>query len=280
MKARSLSELLQLPVGQRHTVMAAGLAALLEHVQTLMSDCEFLFAADRKRSAMSLNLQAEEEAAKVLILLDQARLGWKRQAVVATHLKRFANHLARGIYAHAADGRPADLREVRRIVDRLRVSHYLDGPNDVDWVFRNEIWARREEALYVDYVVTDEGRMWMSPADKDDWPFNRSYCTDLALALGRAGAGTEAGLDIIATHWDGAMMDDDTRWNVVDELNRKVLADLEGASLTTPEFTGQDLQRILEHWNFPLYELDLSLIEVTEAELRQKQDAWAADQYF
>ena len=72
MKTRSLSELLQLPVGQRHTVMAAGLTALLEHVQTLMSDCEFLLAADRKRSARCLNLQAEEEAAKVLILLSTA----------------------------------------------------------------------------------------------------------------------------------------------------------------------------------------------------------------
>lgn len=66
----------------------------------------------------------------------------------------------------------------------------------------------------------------------------------------------------------------------MDNLNKLVLADLDKAGLIAGDFTRQDLRRILDHWNFPLYELDLSLIEVTEAELRRKQENWAADQYF
>jgi hypothetical protein len=39
--------------------------------------------------------------------------------------------------------RPADFREVRERINWLRRSHYLDGPNDVDWIFRNQLFSQR-----------------------------------------------------------------------------------------------------------------------------------------
>lgn len=48
-----------------------------------------------------------------------------------------------GIYVDATQIRPADFREVRERIDRPRRSHYLDGPNDVDWIFRNQLFSQR-----------------------------------------------------------------------------------------------------------------------------------------
>jgi hypothetical protein len=75
-----------------------------------------------------------------------------------------------------------------RYVDLLRRNYYLDGPNDVDWLFRNEIMAEREERLYVDYVETDDGDMWISPRRYDGiGPRYASGAVELVGALSRAG---------------------------------------------------------------------------------------------
>ena len=58
---------------------------------------------------------------------------------------------------------------MRRLVDILRREFYLDGPNDVDWIFRNQILDSRESRLYVDLIADEEGRLtWTSPADRDN----------------------------------------------------------------------------------------------------------------
>jgi hypothetical protein len=49
--------------------------------------------------------------------------------------------------------RPGTLAELQEYVDNHREEFYLDGPNDVDWIFRNEVLEGREGALYVDYVA-------------------------------------------------------------------------------------------------------------------------------
>jgi hypothetical protein len=47
-------------------------------------------------------------------------------------------------------GRPADVAKVRGYADSLRRTLYLDGPNEVDRIFRNVVEAEREESLYAD----------------------------------------------------------------------------------------------------------------------------------
>jgi hypothetical protein len=56
-------------------------------------------------------------------------------AAVAEGLGLVAEHVAA----------PANFAEQVSFANRLRRSHYLDGPNDVDWIFRNGIEAEREE---------------------------------------------------------------------------------------------------------------------------------------
>jgi hypothetical protein len=46
-----------------------------------------------------------------------------------------------------------DLTEAVTYLARERQALYLDGPEDVDWIFRNAIEQRREEAIYVYYIA-------------------------------------------------------------------------------------------------------------------------------
>ncbi len=60
---------------------------------------------------------------------------------------------ARSLYAEYYNlASPSDLTEIQRYVDRERQTLYLEGLNDVDWVFRNDILRKRGESIYVDYV--------------------------------------------------------------------------------------------------------------------------------
>src|SRR6266511_1223259 len=146
--ARSLSTLSDAKLFQQ---LAMGMTLLAEHARTLERSVATLLEAKQIRGAAPLRALAEEEAAKFLILLDVARCP-RKQGIRSKQLDRFHNHLAKGIYARVTEIRPATYGEVRKYVNVLRLSHYLDGPNDVDWIFRNEIEAQREEGLYVDFI--------------------------------------------------------------------------------------------------------------------------------
>jgi hypothetical protein len=87
---------------------------------------------------------AEEEAGKFLILLDAVRCGRKRQKVFAEQLERSHDRLAKGLYVATVSIRPAISAELLSYLEGLRVQLYLDGPNDVDWIFRNEVLSGRE----------------------------------------------------------------------------------------------------------------------------------------
>ena len=68
---------MQLPAAKRLDAIAEGLALLVEHVTTLTDDLIYLTDESRPRGALMLEAQSQEEAAKVLILLDLVRLGWQ-----------------------------------------------------------------------------------------------------------------------------------------------------------------------------------------------------------
>lgn len=275
---------MSLPRSARMPIIQSGLAALAEHVARLRSSTERLINEGDARAARVVDATAVEEAAKVLVLLDLVRLGWKDDARARTLIKYFYRHLQRGIYAEMVDTSPASYEEVRQIVDRLRLSHYLDGPNDVDWVFRNEVESAREEAIYVDYIETDEGPRWVSPAWRDDVTlWGPSRATALVGALDRAGLLTMDGLKLIATEWNGVVFDDDSHWQEVERRTWAVLRGAEAAGLFSSELTSRDTSLILGSWGFPLHSLDLRLKQVTDEELRAEQkegmDRLAAEWY-
>lgn len=253
-------------------MISPGLAALVEHVQTLRADVVLLLEHERHRSARILDNLVDEEAAKVLILLDLVRHGVADDAVVTQQVRHFYDHVARGIYAAVSVGAPASFREQRERAEALRVSLYLDGPHDVDWIFRNEIESGREDAMYVDYVVTDEGTAWWSPASSEFPMWGPSIVSDLVLSLHRLGATSAAGLRAVEDVWRGrAPLADDAHWSVMREINFAVLQRLRGAGLAGEE-QPQDAAKIVDGWLYPMGSLDLRKVKISRADLLAEQE--------
>lgn len=257
--------------------LAEGMALLVEHVSALERAAETLRGQETPRAVEAIGVIADEEAAKFLILLDVARCAYEDARVKRDQLKRTSSHVAKGIYARAVDIRPADYAEVLRFVDGLRRSHYLDGPNDVDWIFRNEIEAEREERLYVDYVETDEGDMWISPARLDGLEARYpSGAVELVGALSRAGVCDPRALHVVADAWRDVQPEPKTRWS---ENEKFTLATLERfpAEVVDDALNDEDIRRILETWTFPLYGADMRIVEEDLERLRDRQRNWDPD---
>jgi hypothetical protein len=270
---------LNLPEAQRLAVIAEGLGHLTEHVERLHGDLLHLVDEDRRRSAAVVDALAAEEAAKVMILLDLVRMGWADAEAVRRQIARFYQHMARGLYARLVAGRPASLGEIRGYAECLRQSLYLDGPNEVDWIFRNDILADREDSLYVDYVSTEAQCFWTTPAGRDDYPALRpSMIIEVAIALKRVGCTGLQGLRFTAETWRDVVITDDTHWQTVEQLNRVVLGRLNESGLFCPDLTGHDLRLACEQWTFPLYGIELEEAKVTTATLQAKRDRWLASQ--
>ena len=83
-----------------------------------------------------------EEAAKYHILLDAVRTD-RRATAFSTQLSRFNDHLAKGLYAGYQSTAPASYGESLAFLERERRELYLDGFNDVDWIFGNDILRER-----------------------------------------------------------------------------------------------------------------------------------------
>ena len=256
---------------------------IAENVVTLAEDIEDLGEKRRDRAAAALRVFAEEEAAKVLIILDLARAGWSDQGATKNALASFYSHLSRGLYVQAHGGSPADVAEVRRYVDIWRREFYLDGPMDVDWIFGNEVITGREERLYVDYVEDENGdRRWVGPKQRSEtldgafsYPDPPSVVVQLVANMRRIGLLTVAGLEATRQAFDGVLIRDSTHWQDLRPLNIKVIEKLgESGRITADEM--EAVRYVVEHWIFPLTSLDLTLEKVEPADLQRVRDHWLA----
>ena len=285
MLPRRLRTIVQVPARDRFRVLAEGAELLAENVATLEADATTLGDIRRERGAAVLRSFAEEEAAKVLILVDLARAGWQDQPAVQACLSRFYVHLARGLYVKAYEGRPADLAEVRRYLDQFRQEYYLDGPMDVDWIFGNEVLTSREERLYVDYIEDEHGdRRWTGPADRaaifdNSFSFAAPAATVVRLvaAMRRIGLLTEQGFGATRAVWDGVVVDDSMHWSDLHPRNIAVLQKLQ--ALQGRAFAEGDraaVRYVAERWNFPLANLDMDMTKVELAELQRQREWWLA----
>lgn len=266
MKPRSLKTLLNLPAADRNAEVSTGLSKLAEHVSQLHADANALYEVGRPRGSAIIDSFAAEQAAAFLILLDLIRDGWNHPAPkLQEQIKRFYGHRQRGMYMEAYGSSPADLAEIEQLLEHYRKSHFLDGPNDVDWVFRNEIDAQRESMLYVDYVATEEGtRYWESPADRNHDFRHAPNVIDIVESMNKVGLCTREALDVTAQAWDATDITDRTlHWQTVLATNRQILAKIE----LRPGITDWDTERVARRWIHPLNALDMSPIEVSPGEL-------------
>jgi len=274
MNPRRMHQIRNLPEAQRFQVMAEGLVMMHEHIEYLNQDFEVLCEQGRFRSAAILRAFADEEAAKVMILLDVARAGWGNHQRVEKLLKQaIYHHLSRDLYVRVYEGRPASMQEVREFVNRMREKLYLDGPNSFDWIFRNEIESSREDLLYVDYIETEDGPYWSSPAAQERCVLDMSSTiVNVALALGRLGLLSTEGLKVVREMWHGQDVTDDTHWQEIRRVNQDVLQAYSSRH-DIEEWSREDVYSALEHWCFPLFDVDLRQKQVTTEELSEMRNA-------
>ena len=270
----SLSDAMFLPK------IATGLQLLREHVAELDAGVNLLVESSQWRCSEAVRVIAEEEAAKFLILLDAVRCSNKDHARRVQQLVRFNQHLAKGIYARICEIRPATFGEVVGYIDHFRSDLYLDGPNDVDWIFRNEIDAAREERIYVDYIKSDEGETWYSPSSWDvvtsSFGGEKSRTVvRLVDLMARAGLADALGLRVVADVWRDFDPVADTHWQEVLRRNRETLVGLRDAGLFSSDFTPSDASYLADRWTFPLHGAGMTCIKIDVKSLRDRQEGWA-----
>jgi AbiV family abortive infection protein len=278
MRPRAIKDLSQLEDAELFVEIAEGMRLCAANALRLWRDARKLLMANRHQGFSILRIFVEEEAAKFHILLDAVRCPRQPADVFARQLGYFNQHLAKGLYAiYHNMFRPAHLLEIRQYMDSARKTLYLDGPNDVDWVFQNEVLRKREEAIYVDYVDYADNyrreRSWHSPNPRllaiGRW-HPRPKVLDVALALHGIGVSDAAALAVIAGIWRATPMDDAVAWPSITELNLRTLEALQvGGLLRQRSDTAYRAARY--DWLFPLFPLDLRQIEVDAEILLQTQ---------
>lgn len=284
MRPKAIADLAQLSNEDFFKSVARGLDHIGENVLKIMEDANRLEQAQGVRGVHILTTMASEEAGKFLILMDAVRCPRDDPKRFVAQLRRFNDHLAKGIYAESCEGLMGSFGSHREWIDDERKEYFLDGPNEVDWIFRNEILQRREQSLYVDYVDLDGDHNWWSPHDQNRYLGGERRGEPLPLRLPRSvrlvKAMTEVGfvapeaLAVIAAQWRGIILPDDFQHFHLHALNADTLKRLDGAGLLR-RHEPSTRSDIIEIWPFPLHSLDLSIIKVDQRTLKAAQDRWS-----
>lgn len=280
MRARAIRDLAQLSDEDFFEQVAEGLGHVHDNATRIEEDARLLYEQKHHRGSHVLLTVAAEEAAKFLILLDAVRCPRQPAAVFSRQLGRFNDHLAKGIYAEYYKLHPATFEEVEHLIARERADFYLDGPNDVDWIFRNRIIDQRESALYVDYMETDDGRLWVAPHDvvlEMGLGYHAPAVITLARQLYAIGFANGKALAVIAEIWRPVVMTPEFRWWDLRTLNHRTLQALDEKGLLV-EAADRTYADVVDRWLFPLHSIDLSPIKVEKEKLRAIQQNWGYDQ--
>jgi len=270
----AIQDLNQLSDVEFFATVSEGLGHIHEHATSISKQSAVLAAAQANVTGVYiLRMIAEEEAGKFLILMDAVRCPRNR---LSQHLPKFWHHLAKGIYSESVNWSAGSLRQLREIIEEHSKAFYLDGPNDVDWIFRNAILQQRDEAFYVDYVDTGDNHVWLSPvryqeAPGASWGLDmQSASLDLIEAMTAAGMTTPRALAMIAARWRPIPITDDFGFRQNHETIAAVLDEMRSAGELRDQ-SDETRRRIIEWWRFPMHSIDLGIVEVDQKELREIQ---------
>lgn len=159
-------------------------------------------------------------------------------------------------------------------VETERNLYYLDGPNDVDWIFRNQILSEREETIYVDCVGTDKGPYWHIPKDSSFLNSSISSALDLCDSMINMGLTSSESLKLMSDFWEPIQMTPSFSDSDLRDLNWKMLEKLYEKGLLK-EVDKKCIRIYLDYWQFPMYSLDFKLSkEDNRKELREIQENW------
>ncbi len=279
MRQKAITDLEQLSDKEFFLEVSQGLELILENSLVIESNTKYLEKQKKVRGARILRAIAEEEASKFLILIDAVRCPKKPEEIFSRQLKRFNEHLAKGIYVRSCYWRHGWFNEIQEAIDLERKEYYLDGPLDVDWIFRNEILSRRESILYVDYIEFEGKHKWQSPTESDKviedvFGLAKSTIFSLILAMKDSGLTNPESLSIIAKKWRKLKMTEEYQWKDLSKEIDETLTELKNAGLLVHKPEGC-YKIIKDNWYYPLYSLDLKIEEVKQSDLREIRKNWS-----
>lgn len=276
MLPRQFSQLASMSRTKRDPMLAEGLVAIGENVISLASDIEKCREGDACRAASITRNVVREEAGKFLILMDIFRTPSTKQALVSVQLKRATNHLAKLIYEQIADYSIGDQAELLRAIEIHRKSLHLDGPNDVDWIFRNRLIDERERALYVDLVDSEGELLWWTP----DPVSIRSPSRAATLVSGilECGLVSEAGFRALQTAWEGFDPTANTHCGEWSARTARALALVEPSEGRDEQ--GQHMASfVANRWPMPMAELQVEELKIDPADLIAARESWWNEQF-
>lgn len=240
--------------------ISEGVGHLITNIERLHDAAIRLADAADHTSAAILGSVANEEAAKVLILLDAVRCPLSRAEERRRTLSWWSSHLWKGLYAKVCD-RGLDHRdfgELQTFIERESAYFYLDGPTGFDWVFPNSIPAEREGRMYVDFVrgVTrgkSESPWWSTPPTHEY--YSPADCLYLVAALAHVGVTSIEGLKAVAEVWRDFEPEARTSREELQSLIDRTLLEVEARSVTEVGATDTGVIGTLRQWPFPLWPL-------------------------
>ena len=282
MRRRAILDLAQYSDVHFFNEVSEGMLLIHENALRLYEGVRTLVNSQNFRGARALETIAKEEASKYLILIDAIRCPRKNNdKQFRNQLLKFNKHLAKGIYAESADWKPANFKEVKEGVYQLCEDYYLDGPNDVDWIFENWIIWQREESFYVDYIEYDEEHRWVTPRSYEDISsafFFRTAPKVIRLvdALHHVGFSEPKALAIVSNLWRPFIIYDETSWKEVEKHNIKTLQKLEDEAVLE-NIENIYYNTVVQEWCFPMYTLPMIMSGIKPESLKEIQDRWYPD---
>lgn len=271
MKPRQFKKLLTVSKGDRDALLIEGLEAIGSNVSRLANEVEKCNEVKAYRAAGLTRNVAREEAGKFLVLVDLFRSPDSKQSAVSRQLGRASTHLAKLIYAQMADYLIASQGELMRAVGRHRASHHLDGPNDYDWVFRNDLIAEREDSLYVDLIDSEGDLIWWAPSDLE-MAHSVPRSVVLVRSIAESGLASLAGLRALESAWAGFDPLIESHFVTWQDRTVAALEQLPAAISAEGGFTVPASQAI-NLWPMPMVELEVEEARVDVAELVKERTA-------
>ena len=269
--AKQAKRLCQKSPADRLSFIAEGLPIILSSARSFWAAAEKL--SESPREAEVLEGFAEEEAAKVLILIDIVRCPTR---LISDRLPRlvtyFYNHLARCLYAEAQRWKPMDVAQLQSYLDNERKAHYLEGYAG-EYILPNSTIARREGVLYADIQAYENDELVWSDPQGMSFTFGELKPTALAIAesLEALGVFTLRGLQVLGEIWGCyEFKSKETchdNWRIYGLHIDRIIEE----NLALENSTQDDVDRLYNNWQLPMYNLDFKETDVSLEELHAER---------
>ena len=253
------------------------LAFLAEGLPKILASAQGYWQAsnqlkDMPREAGALRGLSEEEAAKILIMMDAVRCPSKLRSSKLGEITRwFYDHRTRLIYANAATWNADNIKQLREYVDEEQLSHKLEGIFG-ELIIPNWIDYEREGLLYVDIFSSEGGELeWNSPEIVS--PLIPGYVPKsllVAEAMAAVGIFTFQGLKATSDIW-GQMIFTNTEkyWEAI-QLTKMLLERLAEENLMGETTVMQKhVNTLINYWQMPMYDFNFGTISVSVDEVNE-----------